>query len=103
MVPEVVASRHGERSRRFGPRLASGVAMSSMPPLVPREHGAYCEIAVPLLTALWMRPPTFGTVAWTVAAVAAFVSHEPMLVLLGRRGARVRKLRGRAASILLAV
>ena len=77
--------------------------MPSERPLVPREHGAYAEIAVPLVTALWMRPPTLAAVAWATAAVCGFFAHEPILVLLGRRGARTRQVRGRAARRLFAV
>jgi hypothetical protein len=66
--------------------------------MFPREHGAYGQLLFPLVTALAVgRPPA---VAWLLAAsvVAAFLAHEPLLVLLGQRGARAaREQRGRAA------
>jgi hypothetical protein len=71
--------------------------------LVPREHGAYAELAVPMLTALTLRPPTPASIAWAVAGVAAFFAHEPLLVVLGRRGERSRSSQARSARVLFAV
>jgi hypothetical protein len=56
--------------------------------LIPREHGAYAELLVPLLTALVLahaRPA-----AWLLAgsAVFLFLLHEPVVLLAGHRGER---------------
>jgi hypothetical protein len=56
--------------------------------LVPHEHGAWGQLAMPLLTALAIGGPTPPALLLTVAVVLAFVAHEPLLVLLGHRGRR---------------
>ncbi|MFO0559899.1 MAG: YwiC-like family protein [Polyangiales bacterium] len=53
--------------------------------LLPKEHGAWPQLLLPLATALLARPSlASGLVA--CAAVAAFFAHEPVLVLRGLRG-----------------
>ena len=71
--------------------------------LVPREHGAYGQLALPLAVA--HLSGTGGWAAWlfTLAALAAFMSHEPLLVALGRRGNRARSQAGSQAFRLLIV
>src|SRR5687767_8382553 len=54
----------------------------------PKEHGAYGQLGFPLVT--------------TLAVVALFIAHEPLVVLLGRRGARIRREQGRRAAAWLA-
>lgn len=56
--------------------------------LLPREHGASMELVFPLLSAFAVGTPTTAAIAYAVAAILAFVSHEALLVLLGHRGAR---------------
>jgi YwiC-like protein len=56
--------------------------------LIPREHGAYGQLAFPLATALAIGRPTPGAIALAVAGVAAFLGHESLLVGLGQRGSR---------------
>jgi hypothetical protein len=56
--------------------------------LMPREHGAYFMLAMPLASALMGAGPSGGGLAWSAFAAIAFVAHEPLLVLAGRRGAR---------------
>jgi hypothetical protein len=70
--------------------------------LVPREHGAYGQLAMPLVAALAMGRPGGASVLLTAASVAAFVAHEPLLVLLGQRGSRARRDDGPRALRLLA-
>jgi hypothetical protein len=66
-------------------------------PLIPREHGAYGQLILPLVAALAMGRPTLASICMVVAAFAAFFAHEPLLVLLGKRGTRAkREQRGRA-------
>ena len=70
--------------------------------LWPREHGASVELLAPLLVSLLFLRPSLASVAYAVAACAAFLAHEPLLVMLGRRGARTREaLRTRAPRYLL--
>jgi hypothetical protein len=65
--------------------------------LLPREHGAWGQLLVPLACGLALGRP--GLASWLLAAavVLGFVAHEPLLVVLGFRGARLREeLGGRA-------
>jgi hypothetical protein len=59
--------------------------------MIPREHGAYGQLLLPLLTAAAIGRPSPAGLALATAAFAAFVAHEPLLVVLGRRGERVRR------------
>lgn len=58
--------------------------------MLPKEHGAYGQLAFPLVTSLVVAGPARASVLTAAAVVALFLAHEPMLVLLGHRGARVR-------------
>lgn len=70
--------------------------------MLPREHGAYAEIGFPLLGALIAGTPSVGSICLTLATLAAFLAHEPLLVLLGRRGPRaLEALQTRARRRLL--
>lgn len=87
-------------------RLAAGSPSASRPPaarLLPREHGAYGQLAVSLLTGLLLAKGGAWAVLLAAAAVAAFFAHEPLVVLLGHRGARLRALAGRRAGMALAL
>src|SRR5262245_28496861 len=59
--------------------------------MFPREHGAYGQLLLPLVTAVAIGRPSLAALALAIASVAAFVAHEPLLVLLGRRGERMRR------------
>ena len=78
-----------------------GAPSRARPPagsLWPHEHGAYAELALPLLTALCVAPATASALGLAVCAVSGFLVHEPLLVLLGRRGTRAkRELRAEAS------
>lgn len=76
-----------------GPRRPAGARS-----LFPKEHGAYGQLLLPLVAALAMGSPTIASAALTVAAIATFVAHEPLLVLLGARGRRAREEDGRRAA-----
>jgi len=67
---------------------------SSQRSLLPREHGAYAELLFPLVTALFLGRPTLAGVLLALGIVAAFLLHEPVLVLLGRRGSQARENHG---------
>jgi hypothetical protein len=72
--------------------------------LIPREHGAYGQLAFPLATALAIGRPTPGAIALAVAGVAAFLVHESLLVFIGQRGSRAaREQRPEALRTLLAL
>lgn len=71
--------------------------MDSPRSLAPKEHGAYGQLATPLLAALLAGTPTFAALGLTVAAGLAFAAHEPLLVALGLRGARAAREEGARA------
>jgi hypothetical protein len=71
---------------------------------LPREHGAYGQLAFPLLTAYVVAGVTVPTLLVGASAIAAFLAHEPLLVAVGRRGSRARREAGaRALGWLAAV
>lgn len=65
--------------------------------LWPREHGAYAQLAAPLVSALLLAMPTVASVLLAVGAFAAFLANEPLLVVLGHRGPRLRATAGSRA------
>jgi hypothetical protein len=71
--------------------------------LLPREHGAYVQLAAPLLGALVTFGASLGGVLIAIAACLAFIANEPLLVLLGHRGKRMQAESGGRARRLLAV
>lgn len=75
--------------------------------LLPREHGAYAELIFPLLTALALGNISLAQWLLAFAAVAVFLAHESVLVIVGDRGSRAGSLlKGQAkwtSTILLAV
>lgn len=68
--------------------------MSGRRSLLPREHGAYAELAFPLVTGLSLAPPRPASLALALAAVALFLAHEPLGILLGLRGDRLKNQEG---------
>jgi hypothetical protein len=58
--------------------------------LLPQEHGAWGQLAMPLLTALVLGGPSPGALLLATATVLAFLAHEPWLVVLGHRGVRAQ-------------
>jgi hypothetical protein len=74
--------------------------------LLPREHGAYAEIAFPIVTGVSLGAPSFAAVCFGISAVALFLMHEPVAVLRGIRGTRAREVwihRARLRTASLAV
>lgn len=65
--------------------------------LLPKEHGAWVELGLPLLTALVAARPTPAGLAFACSACAAFFAHEPWLVLRGLRGSRAQRENGERA------
>ncbi len=71
--------------------------------MVPREHGAYAELLFPMVTVFLGGSPTTSTWLLAAGAVGAFLANEPILVLVGQRGNRVKREEGsRAKRMLLA-
>jgi hypothetical protein len=71
--------------------------------LWPREHGAYAQLAAPLLTALVIVRPTVAAGLLAIAACCAFLANEPLLVILGHRGKRLREQAGARATRALVI
>jgi len=71
--------------------------------MLPREHGAYGQLLLPLATALAISDIHISAGLTSIAALAAFLAHEPLVVLLGRRGARARREQHRRAITWLVV
>jgi hypothetical protein len=64
--------------------------MATRSSLLPKEHGAYAELVLPLVTGLAAAPPSLPALALASAAVAFFLANEPVAVLLGARGERLK-------------
>jgi YwiC-like protein len=65
--------------------------------LLPREHGAYFQLVIPLAAAAFSQAPGIAGASLMAASGLAFLAHEPMLILLGARGQRLRSAEGRRA------
>lgn len=61
-----------------------------MSALLPREHGAYAQLGYPLLTGLVLSGGHPGAIAFAACGIALFLAHEPMAVIMGMRGIRLR-------------
>ncbi len=72
--------------------------MTNVTRWLPREHGAWAQLAFPMLTAHAVAGVTIPGALLSVAAVAAFLGHEPLLVLTGGRGARKQEAERRSAA-----
>lgn len=65
--------------------------MAGWPPL-PKEHGAWAQLTLAAGAASLAVPSHPGGFwAWVVALFCAFLAHEPLLILLGQRGAKAEK------------
>jgi len=56
--------------------------------LLPQEHGAWGQLAMPLLSAYAIGGLAPAALLLGAATVLAFLAHEPWLVVLGHRGVR---------------
>ena len=65
--------------------------------MLPKEHGAYGQISFPLIAAFAVAGPSRAGLLIATAMIAAFLAHEPALVLLGQRGPRAKREAGRRA------
>jgi hypothetical protein len=59
--------------------------------LLPREHGAYVQLGLPMATALAVTGPKLTGLWLAAAALACFLGYEPLLLVLGQRGERLRE------------
>jgi hypothetical protein len=71
--------------------------------LLPREHGAYFQLGIPLITAYLRCAANLAMLELTAAAALAFLANEPLLVVLGHRGRRRYEQAGDRARLRLAV
>ena len=100
-MESAILADHALKARPIAPR--SGRRPGGRRSMLPREHGAYAALLFPVLTVVAAGQPT--VVAWLLIAAAGvlFLAHEPMLVILGRRGSRIARERAATARILLAL
>ena len=68
--------------------------------LVPREHGAYGQLGLPLVVALMTGSGSGAAWLSALAALVLFFAHEPLLVVLGQRGSASASHRRRARIVL---
>ncbi|HXE80841.1 MAG TPA: YwiC-like family protein [Vicinamibacterales bacterium] len=59
--------------------------------LLPREHGAYGQITLPLVTTFFTAGASTAGLLIAAATAAGFLAHEPAAVLVGLRGPRARR------------
>lgn len=71
--------------------------------LWPREHGAYIQLFVPVATSLLATGSSWAGDALALGAGFAFLASEPLRVLIGARGPRMRELAGARARRRLAL
>jgi hypothetical protein len=75
--------------------------------VLPREYGAYAELAFPVLSAFLAGGVSRAGLGFALAVVAGFLVREPLAVLNGVRGARLAASLGaparRAALLLVAL
>ncbi|MBL0219585.1 MAG: YwiC-like family protein [Myxococcales bacterium] len=71
--------------------------------LWPREHGAYIQLFVPVATSLLATGSSWAGAALALGAGFAFLASEPLRVLIGARGPRMRELAGSRARRRLAL
>ena len=64
---------------------------------LPKEHGAYGQVAFPLVTAFGVAGVSTGGLLVSIAVIAGFLAHEPAAIVLGLRGARARRELGASA------
>lgn len=65
--------------------------------MLPKEHGAYGQLAFPLLTSFAAAGIAWAAVSMAIAVVALFLAHEPLLIVLGHRGPRALREQGARA------
>src|SRR5512138_1977206 len=99
MGSEVIAGGRPSAGARGRPSSTSSDSVV----LFPREHGAYGQLTFPLVTSLAVAGVSAPALLLALSVIAGFLAHEPLLVVLGRRGARAQRQQHRIASIGLIV
>jgi len=70
--------------------------------LLPQEHGAWGQLAMPIISGLAVGSPSWSALLLTASTVLGFLAHEPWLVTLGHRGLKaVREEGPRARRVML--
>jgi len=77
--------------------------MASDRRMIPREHGAYAELLFPIATVILGGAPTTSTWLLSIGVIAAFLANEPLLVLVGQRGTRIKREEGQRAQRALLI
>jgi hypothetical protein len=75
--------------------------MSGWRAFLPKEHGAYGQLAFPLAASYGVAGISIGGLLLSLAVMAAFLAHEPAAIVLGQRGVRVRRELGASATTSL--
>jgi hypothetical protein len=68
---------------------------------LPREHGAYGQMALPIVTSFAVAGISAPALLLALGVASAFLAHEPLLIVLGRRGARLARDQRRPAAAWL--
>jgi hypothetical protein len=71
--------------------------MSGFDVWLPKEHGAYGQVAFPLATAFGVAGVSTAGLLLSIAVVAGFLAHEPAAIVLGLRGSRAKRALGASA------
>jgi len=66
--------------------------------MLPKEHGAYGQVSLPLVAAFGVAGFSRPGVLLAIAVLAGFMAHEPASVLLGLRGSRAKRELGSTAT-----
>ena len=75
--------------------------MTAAGALLPKEHGAYGQVAFPLATAFGVAGLSYPGLLLSAVVIAGFLAHEPAAILLGLRGPRAKRELGAAATTWL--
>src|SRR5512145_433321 len=65
--------------------------MSGLGTWLPKEHGAYGQVAFPLVTAFAVAGISTAGLLLAIAVIAGFLAHEPAAIVLGLRGSRAQR------------
>ena len=65
--------------------------------MAPKEHGAWGQLVIPLAVVLGLGRPRLVALGLALAVVAMFLAHEPLSVLIGKRGTRAVREVGQLA------
>src|SRR5262245_48096696 len=71
--------------------------MSGFDVWLPKEHGAYGQVAFPLVTELGAAGPPTAALLRPAGVIPGFLAHEPAAIVLGQRGTRIKRELGPSA------